>query len=477
MVFPANFRLKDLNGTNGIIINGINYDQNMDLLEGAGDINADGYSDIIIGDPEANEDIGGGYIVFGTNKFPSVFNLTQLNGNNGFLLKGVSSDFLLGLTISTAGDVNADGIDDIIIAGDNKVAFDDDDSIAGSAYVLYGSKDGFSQSVNLDNLNGTQGFIIVNHDHLNSVSNAGDINADGIDDIVTGSINSQIFVVFGQKGGLISPFLTSSLNGVNGFKIKGILGSENVNLAGDVNNDGIDDIIIGEPQQGVKEGNGAAYIIYGNKYFPAELDVMNLNGSNGFAMYSTNGSIPGMFVSGLGDINNDQVDDFGVTNFFPGGASGAGVYVVYGRKEGFPAYVNLDNLGSYGFIISKAFNANRIGDINKDGVADFALSACVSSNQVGPWGYVIFGSSNFSFPFDFSQLNGSNGFAFQNIKQPNVFYQTCSFSSKGGDINGDGIDDLVISGGVDPYTSGPQSYVIYGQSSNILNEELEDYIG
>lgn len=142
------------------------------------------------------------------------------------------------------------------------------------------SKNGFSTPFNLTNLNGTNGFGLnsINAAKYNgmSVSGAGDVNNDGIDDIIIGAINAktnigQSYVVFGSNGGFVSPFNLSSLNGVNGFVITGLNPAGNLFLTsflvsgvGDFNNDGVDDVIVTDPTTNLI--NGQSYVVFGRSY-------------------------------------------------------------------------------------------------------------------------------------------------------------------------------------------------------------------
>ena len=275
-------------------------------MSSAGDINNDGYDDIIIGaiaaDPNGNS-TGESYVVFGkaSGTYSASLELSSLNGTNGFVINGIDEDDNSGKSVSSAGDINNDGYDDIIIGA---MYADPNGNSSGESYVVFGKASGtYSASLELSSLNGTNGFVIngidANDNSGNSVSSAGDINNDGYDDIIIGAMyadpngnsSGESYVVFGKASGTYSASLElSSLNGTNGFVINGIDESDysgnSVSSAGDINNDGYDDIIIGANEADPNGGNsGESYVVFGKATgYSASLDLSSLNGTNGFVI-------------------------------------------------------------------------------------------------------------------------------------------------------------------------------------------------
>ena len=263
--------LSSLNGANGFVLPGVasSYSYSGISVSGAGDINGDGVADLIIGAYEANSGAGASYVVFGKPGIGSTGSLTlsSLNGANGFVLPGVASSGESGQSVSGAGDINGDGVADLIIGAPG----------ANSAsYVVFGKPGiGSTGSLTLSSLNGANGFVlpgVASSYSGNSVSGAGDINGDGVADLIIGAYNANSgagasYVVFGKPGiGSTGSLTLSSLNGANGFVLPGVAGSNSgfsVSGAGDINGDGVADLVIGA--YGANSNTGTSYVVFGEE--------------------------------------------------------------------------------------------------------------------------------------------------------------------------------------------------------------------
>ncbi len=504
--------LSTLDGTNGFVVNGgdTDFEGSGYSIGTAGDVNGDGISDIIIGATAAKNSsgvqTGASYIIFGSNNnFPSSIDAINIDGTNGFAVYGINSNDRFGHSVSFAGDVNGDGIDDIIMGA----SLVDTTTVtnAGACYVLFGRTTGFPAAINAVNISGSEGFAvfgIADEDRVgDAVSTAGDINGDGIDDMIigvrlanpNGNNSGAAYIIYGtnQVGGFPNTFSLADLDGNNGFTltsgetIRSRFGAA-VGSAGDINSDGFNDVIVGTEITG-PNFSGSAYVVFGgNMGFSSLMNLINLDGNNGFVLHGVAANNQtGRSVSGLGDINGDLVDDLIV------GAPGAGVngsnsgssYVVFGSTEVFTSVINAIDLdGDNGFTINGTVADDRFGssvstagDVNDDGLDDIIIGATgVGVNGEDKFGasYILYGSNS-----EFASVINASNFT---IGQGMVYYGVAAGDEAGisvntaGDINDDGKDDMLIGAWrADPNNvmSAGSSYVVYGRSELLFENGFE----
>jgi uncharacterized Zn ribbon protein len=454
-------------------------------ISNAGDVNGDGFNDIIIGSPLTNltnrNDAGISYIVFGKENMTSV-NLSAIrSGSGGFVVNGRTSGDGSGFSVSGAGDVNGDGLSDLIVSAPDAA------SKAGKTYVVFG-KSG-TAAVNLSAVESGSGGFVINGINLNErsgyqIANAGDINGDGLSDVIIGSSiptmsgAGRSYVVFG-KTNTAAVNLSSIVGGTGGFVIEaensGDQAGFSVSSAGDVNGDGLADFIVGAPQS-LSGGTGISYVVFGKKTgTPINLSTINSGGGGGFSIKgSVSGDMAGHSVSNAGDVNGDGLADLilSAPAYGVNGTNIARAYVVFGKNN--TASVDLSSVaaGHGGFMISSKgrwddldMKVSNAGDINGDGLADIIVSTPAKGENLEGFTYVIFGKTD-QHPLELHNL-GTSGFSIRGNEADG--FSGASIAG-GEDINGDGLSDILIGVPGDYNKSGFfGGHVIFGSTTGKFN--------
>ena len=503
------FELEDIQAINGFIITG-----NEDLstsragrrVSNAGDINNDGLADILVGEV-GSFGAEAFHVVFGDGDLAIELNVTELDGSNGFTLSGVA----IGESADSAGDFNGDGIDDIVVGAPSA-----DSSNSGQTYVIFGGQD-FDADLNLSEF-GNRGVRFDGIDFGDrsgsTVAGGGDYNDDGFSDIVIGAPDAnQIYVAFGSSSFSSPVFNLSDLfeenggDGSAGFYVEGIAVTDELGFAvadiGDINNDGIDDLAFSSPETGgfADPTPGQTYVIFGSESFDASIDLTSLDGSNGFVF---NGELvddeTGFDVSSAGDVNGDGIDDLLVSalDVEDGNDDRVGaVYVIFGASDvGNAGSIGVSDLdGSNGFVINGStggneaadigFSVSSAGDFNQDGFDDILIGAPeydIPGEQLDDGefpltvgaAYLVFGREDFDATLNLANIDiGTDdgilfqGSGFSDGPPPAIGSGQAGASVSGlGDVNFDGIDDIIIGApnGIPLSTS----YVFYGFDGSLL---------
>jgi hypothetical protein len=411
----------------------------------AGDVNGDGYSDLIVGAPffdSGEEDEGRAFVYHGSADGPSLA--------ADWTAEGDQANALFGFSVGTAGDVNGDGFSEVIVGAP---LFSNPEVGEGRAFVYHGSPAGLAlgPSWTVESDQPTALFGI-------SVATAGDVNGDGLSDVIVGAHRydnpevdeGRAFAYYGSAAGLeAAPFWTAESDQ------DGATFGLSVGTAGDVDGDGFSDVIVGAPRLDTAfDDSGGAYVFFGS----AGGLALGWSASPGLAE-----DFFGYSVATAGDVNADGFSDVivGAPYRDSGAVVDAGsAYVYHGSEFGLPVAEDWrednDSAGDlFGISVASA------GDMNGDAYSDVIVGAITHWWFTAGVARVYLGEG--------AGLGGDPAWELEpgNFASGDFGYVV----APAGDVNGDNFSDLIVGAPLldNPELDEGKAYLFYGGGGDGLD--------
>ncbi len=346
-------------------------------VAGVGDVNGDGFDDVVVGDDMAGNigyTFGRAHVYLGRPSRP----LTIGYGSAAAIWTAEATPDYAGNRVAAAGDVDGDGYDDFLVYA--PVHRDRDTNRRGAVYLIRGSATvgGGEQS-----LHGADRVFLAarSSEILSSGVAAGDVNGDGLDDLLfgeksAGNDTGAAYLVYGARRVGDMEDLPHAQVTFTGEASDDFAGTA-LASAGDVNGDGFDDILIGAPlADGGGQDAGRAYLFYGGSFAGSTISLAN---ADVIMDGESPGDQAGWALAGLHDVNGDGRDDFIVGAPYNSrfGTHAGAAYVIFGEPA-LPGHLSLDSADFRFYGKAAEYHVGSVvagvGDVNGDGLGDVGLS-------------------------------------------------------------------------------------------------------
>ncbi|MBK6426742.1 MAG: FG-GAP repeat protein [Blastocatellia bacterium] len=440
-------------------------------VAGAGDVNGDGFADVIIGAhffDAGQSDEGAAFVYLGGAEGVRSGNPASANAT----LQSDQAGAAFGYSVAGAGDLNGDGYSDVIVGAHT---YDAGQTSEGAVFVFHGGPGGIA-SGNVATANATLQSNVNQMQFGQSVAGAGDVNGDGYADIIVGTslftdgqqFEGAAFIFHGSPAGITatSPATANAILQSDQFQAR--LGFS-VAGAGDVNGDGFADVIVGaDAFDAGQVDEGAAFVFYGSGTGVASGGPTTANST---IQSDQTFAFIGRSVAGAGDVNGDGYSDVivGAFRYFTGLESGGSAFVFHGGPSGIVGGTPMEadsTLESDREFAWFGFDVAGAGNVNGDGYADVIVGAAYYDGAFEDEGaaFIFHGSSA-------GILSGSALDADTTVVSGQGQSLLGHCVAGAGDVNGDGFADVIV--GAYQYDAGQvdegAAFIFHGSSTGVAN--------
>jgi len=370
-------------------------------VAGIGDLDNDGVEDIAVGafqDGDGGSERGAIWILF-MNDDGTVSSEQKISDTAGGFTGTLDDEDKFGSSVASIGDLDNDGVEDIAVGArlDDDGGFED----RGAVWILFMNDNGTVSSHQKisDTAGGFTGTLDQDDNFGNSVANIGDLDNDGIDDIAVGAVfdddgqfnRGAVYILFMNDDGTVVDGTVDSEQKISdtagGFT--GVLDNldffgQSVANIGDLDNDGVEDLAVGAPfDDDGGSSRGAVWILFMNDDGTVSSEQKISDTAGGFTGVFDNNDFFGQSVAGIGDLDNDGVEDLavGAIRDDDGGTDHGAVWILFMNDDGtVSSHQKIsDTAGGFaGVFDDREFfgsSVANIGDLDNDGVDDIAVGA------------------------------------------------------------------------------------------------------